>query len=595
MDDYQVHDGLDQCEVKRQESLCAKTDRIENQGSLTFFLAANVFMDDTIWVRSSQTATQYILNTASKFFRINNISINNEKTVAILINQKISNALLSISGLLISIAYRKESHQYLGIYLSSEGLSKLSLAKAHMNVKFFVNLVLKKAISDKQFLYLVSAVLQLINNYRTQFSFVSRNVCMKWDTLIRRGLRLKAGLLRDFPNEALHHLSLYGLRSFEQLQTECKMASVLCFSNADGILGHLFNHRSLDLQVLGWSPIHPLCYPIRLCVSPVNNFLAEVIRIFLDCSMSLGNLSTPISAVLGASLFYDVSLSLRKFEVAFRLDPRGPVSHWFTLIYSWDMNVCSLGAVFELSHCLSSANMKVVNVYTDRSLRDLGSREMKCGAAAYFSNLNMSIGAKVGELVSLTMVELQVIALALECVPPDSSVVVYSNSQAALDACVAESALVSLDFCNHCWMEQCGIVNLIRDKQLVVSWHKVKGHLGVVDNEHADKLAGLAVSSSLVLSVLVRERFIMATEKAVSENVRHFACEIFRAINQTHWEVGSGFNVVDDSLLGNVNWFHTASVWHPDSHMAASFISKSMAGLYSYFLKTFYCHLLVAV
>ncbi|KAG9302650.1 hypothetical protein G9A89_007354 [Geosiphon pyriformis] len=548
------------CEIKRQKSLC---------------------------VRSSQIATQYILNI------------------------RVSNASLLISGLPILIACRKESHQYLGIYLSSKRLSKLSLAKAHIDVKFFVNLVLKKAILDKQFLYLILAVLQPIISYRTQFSFVSRNVCMKWDTLIRRRLRLKAGLPRDFSNETLHHLFLYGLRFFEQLQTECKVASVLCFSNTDSILGCLFNHKSLDLQVLGWSPIHPLHCPIRLCVSPVNNFLAGVIRIFLDCGMSLGNLSTPISAVLGAFLFYDVSLFLRKFGVTFaeqlytkkglifdwksfhhwkRLDPRSPVPHWFTLICdfldqsstsddlciegSWDIDVCSLGAVSELSHCLSSANMKVVNVYTDGSLRNLGSHEMNCGAAAYFLDLDMSIGAKIGGLVSSTIVKLQVIALALECIPPNSFVVVYSDSQAALDVCVAESALVSSDFHNHCWMEQHGIVNLIRKKQFVVSWHKVKRHSGIVGNECADKLAGLAVSSSLVLFVLVRERFIMATGEA---------------------EVGPGFNVVNDSLLGDVDWFCTASVWHSDSHMAASFTSKSTADLHSYFLKALYHCLPVAV
>ncbi|KAG9294596.1 hypothetical protein G9A89_008075 [Geosiphon pyriformis] len=158
------------------------------------------------------------------------------------------------------------------------------------------------------------------------------------------------------------------------------------------------------------------------------------------------------------------------------------------------MDVCSSGTVSGLSHCLFSANIRVVNVYTDGSLRNLGSREMKCGAAAYFSDLDI-----------------------------------------------------------------------------------VKGHLGVVSNECADKLAGLAASSSLALSVLVRERFIMATGETVFGNVCHFVHEIFRFINQARWEVGPGFNIVDDSLLGDVNWFCTASVWHPDSHMAAGFTSKFMA------------------
>ncbi|KAG9307198.1 hypothetical protein G9A89_017026 [Geosiphon pyriformis] len=137
---YKVHDGLDQgevfspllwrifydlllCEVKRHEHLCSyhintrfvtTTGRVEAVGGRTFFLVAIL--------------TQYILNIASKFFIINDISINNDKTMAILINRGVKNALLLINGLPISIAKKGESHRYLDIFLFMEGLFKPSLA-----------------------------------------------------------------------------------------------------------------------------------------------------------------------------------------------------------------------------------------------------------------------------------------------------------------------------------------------------------------------------------------------------------------------------------------------------------------------------------
>ncbi|KAG9301371.1 hypothetical protein G9A89_018043 [Geosiphon pyriformis] len=90
IDKYWVYDSLDQkevflpllwyifydfllCKVKRLENICeyrldsylvAKTGHIESQIELTSFFAAGAFVDNTIWVRNSQTAIQYILDIA---------------------------------------------------------------------------------------------------------------------------------------------------------------------------------------------------------------------------------------------------------------------------------------------------------------------------------------------------------------------------------------------------------------------------------------------------------------------------------------------------------------------------------------------------
>ncbi|KAG9302026.1 hypothetical protein G9A89_021070 [Geosiphon pyriformis] len=604
----------DKAAVKKQESLCryyidsrfvAKTGRLENQGGLTLFLAAGVFVDNTIWVGSSQAATQYILNIASDFFSINNISVNNKKTVVISINRRVSEASLSISGSPILIACKEESHKYLEIYLSSEDLFKPSLMKTYLDVRFFVNLVLRKAISDKQFLYLVSAILQPI------------------DTLIRKNLRLKTELPKDFSNEAFYHPSLYGLKSFKQLQTKCKVASVLNFSNAGELLGRLFVHRSLDLQVLSWSPIHPLCHLVRLHISPVNNFLAGVVKVFLDCNMSLGNFShtafhfsggTPMSSVLGNCLFYEVLHSLKRSRVAFvkqlytkkdlkRLNPRGSVPHWFNLVCEFLVHSLYVGLpvtelklqdvggsddIFCLKQSFITSNLCVIEIYTDGSLKNFGIQKMECGAAAYFLNVDQGIGIRIGELVSSTLAELQAIVLALECVSFHSSVIIYSDSQAVLDACAAESVLAFPDFRNCCWLKWHGIFNLIKRKGLGVSWHKVKRHSDIADNERADKLADSAVSLNLVLPVLVKEMFIKAGGMVVSGNIWHFTKDIFKS-------AGPDSAVIGKDMIGDVDWVHTTLVWHPNLHMAAGFTNRSMAGMHSYFLKTLHHRLPVAV
>ncbi|KAG9290206.1 hypothetical protein G9A89_022182 [Geosiphon pyriformis] len=160
--------------------------------------------------------TQCILDIASEFFLINNIAINTDKMVVISINQGARSALLSISDSEISIAKKDEP----------------SLVKAYSNIRFFSNVVLRKTITKKQFLYLVSAVLQPIVSYRLQFSCVSKS--------------FKVNLSKNFLNKALYHLELYGLKTFEQVLAENLLAGLVKFANADRILSKLFKYRVMD-------------------------------------------------------------------------------------------------------------------------------------------------------------------------------------------------------------------------------------------------------------------------------------------------------------------------------------------------------------
>ncbi|KAG9288253.1 hypothetical protein G9A89_021284 [Geosiphon pyriformis] len=356
IDGYYVHDELDQgevflsllwhifynsllCEVKKQENVC------DSQAGLILFLAAGAFVDNTIWI------------------------------VAIPINCQITNPHLTISGLPISIVKKKESHHYLSIFLSTESLSKPSLAKAYSDVWFFVNFVLRKVISDKQFTYLMSAVLFPIISYKTQFSFISISVCNKWDVLIHKGLKSKLRLPSDFPNDVLYYPLLYNLKTFEQIQAENKSATVIDFANSIDILGRLFSHKSHDLQVFNWCPRHPLLFSACVDANSLNNFLAGVVHIFSGCNLSLGNSlacafhfrdGTPMSMVLGEPYFLKCVLSLKHYGIAFveqlrdqnggifdwktfkrwkRLDSRGLVLFWF------DLSVHFLGGDVLLSGC----------------------------------------------------------------------------------------------------------------------------------------------------------------------------------------------------------------------------------------------------
>ncbi|KAG9301946.1 hypothetical protein G9A89_020990 [Geosiphon pyriformis] len=369
MNGYHVHDGLDQgevfspllwqifydpllCEIKCQESVCryrlnshfiSKNGRAKSCAGHSSFFVAGTFVDDMIWVDSSQSATQHIFNIASKFFQINDISINNDKTVVIFINSRISNSSLTISGLPISIAKKGEFYKYLGIFLSTEGLSKPSLARAHSDVCFFTNLVLKKAVSDKQFLYLVLTVLHPI---------------LIWFTFF-----LTASYL--------------------------------------------------------WAAFWPA----------LSGFMVE----------------------------YLCLLFLHTFKKWKKLDPHGLVPNWF------DISVAFL--VTSRFSPLASAGVGLLDIHSSDDF--------------------------ISGLISFTLVELQAIALALKCMPAAHSVHLFSDSQAALNACRSESDLV---------------------------------------------LANTASLSGWYFPSCVNEHFLLADGGVVSGNSRHFVCDIFHAVCGVCWK-----------------------------------------------------------
>ncbi|KAG9290937.1 hypothetical protein G9A89_011087 [Geosiphon pyriformis] len=521
-DRYTVYDGLDQgevfllllwrifydsllCKVKKHEQLCGyrlnskiftKTGRADSKSSKTSFFAA---------VENCLVATQCILDIVNKFFLINDIAINTNKMIAIPINQGAREVSLSISDSKITIP---------------------SLAKTHSDVKFFLNMVLRKAITKKQFLYLVSAVLQPIIEYRLQFSCVSKG---------------------NFLNEALYHPELYSLRIFEQVLAENLLAGLVKFANANRILGELFKYKAMELQAASWMLQHLLKFLIKLLVNPMNCFLAGITCALKLCNLSLsGDLldvfqarnSIAVLDVLSFESYLGIAKSLKKYGVVFanqlldchgkcftwntfhrwkKLDSKGLVSVWFASLVKFIINgdlsnnvllflclvptgsSCDFGYVGE--HLLNSG-LGFIIIYTNGSIKNLGLLHVCGSATAYFPDVNTSVGIKMDGLLLSTLVKIQAIALALKCMPTSQLVDLYIDSQASLDLCKSASGMTGPDFY----------------------------HSGVVGNEHADFYADAAVISKFFLPMVVPYHFFVIEGRPVFENVRHVTKKLFNAV-----------------------------------------------------------------
>ncbi|KAG9290393.1 hypothetical protein G9A89_007124 [Geosiphon pyriformis] len=229
------------------------------------------------------------------------------------------------------------------------------------------------------------------------------------------------------------------------------------------------------------------------------------------------------------------------------------------------LSIAFLDSVASSSaHFSSVVDTKHLDILeSNGSLKKLGSIDIRAGAAVFFEDISLGLGVRVSGLMSSILAELQIITLAFECVPLNSLVGVYSDSQAVLNACKLELGLIYLDFRNHCWIE-CQHI------------HKMWSHSGVVSNKHADALANTASFFSWYLIPCVDKHYILADGNVV-------------------FEVGSGSRVLDSSLHLDVDWFRSSLVWHPDLHMAVGFTSRSTTGVCTYFMKALHHWLLVAV
>ncbi|KAG9287263.1 hypothetical protein G9A89_008893 [Geosiphon pyriformis] len=196
----------------------------------------------------------------------------------------------------------------------------------------------------------------------------------------------------------------------------------------------------------------------------------------------------------------------------------------------------------------------------DGLIKGLGTVGACNDAAAYFPDIDAGVSIKIYSLLSSTLVEIHVITLVLECISAFSSVNLFMDSQALLDMCLLFESRMYLDFCDRCWIEKKHVYKIIKSKNLLVCWNKIKGHSGIMGNEHADFLANTVTDFDLILPINMSCHFLSVEDRPVSRNAYYFVRHLFDAVNFVGWNSKCVFGAVNDILHNSFNMNRTFHV-----------------------------------
>ncbi|KAG9290240.1 hypothetical protein G9A89_022216 [Geosiphon pyriformis] len=297
-----------------------------------------------------------------------------------------------------------------------------------------------------------------------------------------------------------------------------------------------------------------------LPISPLNCFLAGTTHVLTLCNTFLdGAFHNVFRAGFGVLILNMLGIIMANVSLGTLFaNGKGLIPECSGLDNNMVMAFCPAS-----SDVLLATKCGSIDVYTDGFVKSLGFIDACSDATAYFPKANANIGVKILGLLSSMLVELQVIALALECV---------------------------LDFSTKEHIHQA-----ISNKNLSVTWRKVKRHSDVIENKHVDFFANMVTLSKSVLFLSIPCCFLSVENRSVSGNTRYFFRNLFKAINFVSWEFKFGADIVDIGFAGNINSSKSFSVWHLDGGICSGYIGLFSAFLRFYLMKFLHCHLPVAV
>ncbi|KAF9142461.1 hypothetical protein BGX20_007273, partial [Mortierella sp. AD010] len=122
-------------------------------------IACLAFVDDSTWIGRDQECLQGIVDIAMSFFALNAIEINPKKSELLVINSATDDSTIQLGNDTIEALDPATSARMLGVWFSADGKGVHTKQIVKQEVSSICKVLARKAITDKQAIYIVNNVL----------------------------------------------------------------------------------------------------------------------------------------------------------------------------------------------------------------------------------------------------------------------------------------------------------------------------------------------------------------------------------------------------------------------------------------------------
>jgi len=208
------------------------------------------YMDDTLWVASSQAELNNIISIAESFYNMANIQVNPSKSI-LATNHKLDTYTPTIfNNQPLLLQPKHQPFKFLGCWFTLDNKQTQQTQLIKTESAQLINIAKRKQITDTQACYIINTVIIPTIEYWLQNIILSRLVC---DGILSQHIGLvkhKAKLCKTIPTSTLLHPQIYNIKNIWDIQLQHHISNFTKRLNNNDLLGTTTHIRIQQLQII---------------------------------------------------------------------------------------------------------------------------------------------------------------------------------------------------------------------------------------------------------------------------------------------------------------------------------------------------------